>query len=229
MLALTDTTKINSVKPITSPDFGKSIGFCCNHGAPCFQISCQSSGKLSQQPLTAAAINPKQRRARHAPEPQDLCKVRWVTCVQHLPCKTCFHSTPLLVEAQSATSYHVCFPVIALNGEEALMGNAHATAGHAVTAAARLAFPNGETRTRRCHAAGSLSRSMPSSLSTTSFIVGRSEGSFFMHCVPMLLTDSGTLMGNSRDLFWMVTWKMICTAAKYLYQTCLVMSAAGMS
>ena len=35
-----------------------------------------------------------------------------------------------------------------------------------------------------------------------------------MHWVPMLLRDSGTLEGNSRDLFWMVTWKMICTGAQ---------------
>ena len=35
-----------------------------------------------------------------------------------------------------------------------------------------------------------------------------------MHWVPMLLRDSGTLEGNSRDLFWMVTWKMICKEAQ---------------
>ena len=34
-----------------------------------------------------------------------------------------------------------------------------------------------------------------------------------MHWVPMVLTDSGTLVGNTRDLFWMVTWKMICSIA----------------
>ena len=66
---------------------------------------------------------------------------------------------------------------------------------------------------------GSAFRSRASSLSTTSFIVGRREGSFIMHWVPMLLTDSGTLVGNSRDLFWIVTWKMICAPQKMCSQT----------